>query len=238
MTDLALLQAAIDEALQAADDADAVTGVCAACVARLPCDGAAVTVMASDSQRQTVYASDEVIAAFERAQYSLGEGPSLVAFTQRRPALVSHIDDSATLARWPGLAREVANLDVGSVFCFPMRLGVINVGICAFYRREPGTLSTEDVSSVLEVLELTTLALLELRDGDGTEHLLGRWLSGAGHSRRLVHQATGMVMGQLGVPAEVAFARLRASAYSQGRDVEQVATEIVNRSLRLDEDTG
>lgn len=238
MTDLALLQAAIDEALHAADDAQAISGVCAACVERLPCDGAAVTVMASDIQRQTVYASDEVIATFERAQYALGEGPSLVAFTQRRPALVPFMDDPSTTARWPGLVSEVADLNVGSLFCFPMRFGVINVGVCALYRRRPGNLSTDDVSLTLNVLELTTLALLELRDGDESEHLLGRWLSGAGHSRRQVHQATGMLMGQLGVSAEVAFARLRATAFSQGRDIEQISKEIVNRRLRLDQDTG
>lgn len=236
MADLASFEAAIDLALQAPNAPGAVTGICLACVDRLPCDGAAITAMTSDVQRETVYASDEVIAEFERVQYTLGEGPSLVAFTRRRPVLVADVRNPTTAVRWPVLVGELASLPIGSIFCFPLRLGVINVGVAALYRSTARDLTSSDVALTLDILELTTLALLELRDGDAGDHLLGRWLGGDGHSRREVHQATGMLMGQLRVPAEVAFARLRAAAFSAGCDLEDIAEQVVGRRLRLEPD--
>lgn len=234
MADLTSLEDALRSALLAPDDAEAVVGVCAACIDRLPYDGAAITVMTSDVQRQIVYASDDVVAAIERLQYTLGEGPSLLAFTERRPVLVPSARDPLTAVRWPILAGEVTDLAVGSIFCFPMRVGVINVGVCTLYRRSAGDLSASDVSVTLSALELTTLALLDLRSSGDGEHLLGRWLAGDVHSRREVHQATGMLMGQLRVSAEVAFARLRAAAFAAGCDVEVLSARVVRRQLRLE----
>jgi len=48
-----------------------------------------------------------------------------------------------------------------------------------------------------------------------------------------VHQATGMILVQLGVSAEIAFARLRAYAYAHDRRLGDVAREVVERRLRF-----
>lgn len=236
MDELQTLRAAIEAALASGDDEAAVVGVCAACADLLPADGTAVTVMTSDVQRQTIYASDDVIAAVEQAQYSLGEGPSLSAFTHGRPRLVPSVAAPSTAARWPMLVGEISELPVGSLFCFPLRFGVINVGVVAFYRRSAGSLTPAEVALVLTCMELTAVALLELREGDASQFLLGRWLAVDGLSRRQVHQATGMLMGQFGVSAEAAFARLRGHAYAQEQDIEHVATDIVERRIRLEPD--
>lgn len=237
MAELASLRAGIEKALRFRDDTTAVIGICAACAEVLPADGAAVTVMTSDVQRETIYASDDVIAAVERAQYSLGEGPSLLAFTRGRPALVPAVSERSTASRWPVLAGELAALPVGALFCFPMRFGVMSVGVLTFYRRSPGPLSAEDVALVLSVLDLTTLGLLELRGGSTDEFLLGRALAVDGLRRRQVHQATGVLMGQFGVSVEAAFARLRAHAFADGRDIEVVADDILIGRLRLEADS-
>lgn len=236
MTGPESLKDAIAAALRSRDDTEAVLGVCAACARELPADGTAVTVMTSDVQRQTIYASDDVIAAVERAQYSLGEGPSLVAFQQSRPALVPRTGNPAVLARWPVLMGEIAGLPVQALFCFPMRFGAIDIGVLACYRRVEGPLSDDEVACVLDALELTSLAMLELRGDGPDEFLLGRWLAVDALSRRKVHQATGMLMGRFDVSAESAFARLRAHAYADGRDIELVARDIVERRVRLEPD--
>jgi len=46
-----------------------------------------------------------------------------------------------------------------------------------------------------------------------------------------VHQATGMVLVQLAVPVEDAFARLRAYAFAQRRPLNDVARDVVARRL-------
>lgn len=228
------LEDAIEDVLVSVDDAEAVAAVCAVCVQRLPCDGAAVIVMSSDAQRETVYASDDAIDTFEQVQYNLGEGPSWVAFRERKPVLVADLRDRMTAARWPMLVGQVAHLSIASAFCFPMRFGGIDVGVCTLYRRDTGSLSPEDVAGTLDAIEIMTLALLDLR-GDGQDPLLVRWLPGDGN-RREVHQATGMVMGQLRVSAEVAFARLRASAFSEGCSLEEIAHRVVSRQAHFEVD--
>jgi hypothetical protein len=51
-----------------------------------------------------------------------------------------------------------------------------------------------------------------------------------------VHQATGMIIGQLGVTATVALIRLRAYAYAHDRRLRDVAADVVARRLRFHPD--
>ncbi len=214
----------------------AVIAACAACANALPGDGAAITVMTSDSRRETVFARDQVIADLEQLQYNIGEGPSLLAFSTDRPVLVSDISAPTMFARWPGLIGTLDELPIRGVFSFPLRFGAISVGVCTFYRREVSALTAADLATTLDILDVTTLVLLELREGQRADALLGQWLSVSGGKRRQVHQATGMLIGQLGVSAEAAFARLRAYAFAQGTDIDAVAADIVGRRLRLEVD--
>lgn len=234
--DLASLKRDIEKALGSTDDASRVLAVCRACAAALPGDGAAITVMTSDSKRETVFARNLVIAELENVQYNLGEGPSLLAFSTGRPVLVPDVADPSAVTRWPGFLAGLDGQPVRGIFSFPMRFGVISVGVCAFYRHVAGPLNPTDLAFVLDAVDLTTLALLELRDGQVGESLLGRWLAVDGNKRRQVHQATGMLIVQLGVNAGSAFARLRAHAFATDTDIDQVAARIVARRLRLEAD--
>jgi hypothetical protein len=76
--------------------------------------------------------------------------------------------------------------------------------------------------------------ILDLQDKDGDGSLPGElaphWISSAA-----VHQATGMIMGQLGIDVASAFAALRARAFSSERDVGDVARDVVERRLRFGE---
>ena len=192
MPDMAALASAIEAAVRSDSDQDGVSQVCSVCAEALPCDGTAVTVMASDAGRETVFASNAVIHEFERVQYTTGEGPSLLAFTMGRPVLVPTLSHPSAAARWPGLVSEIDQLPLNAVFCFPLRFGAINVGVAALYRRwsRAKVASGEALAFVLEALDLTTLALLELREGALAQSLLERWLAVDNGSRTQVHQAT------------------------------------------------
>jgi ANTAR domain len=234
--ELIALGAALRAALVAGDDAAALSRVCTTLTEALPCEAAVVTIMLSDLERHTVFASDETIRAFELAQYTVGEGPSLLAFTSGRPVTIPDTSAAWTASWWPTLTREVAHLPMASVFCFPMQLGAIDIGVCSLYRSSTGEMNAKDVSIVVDALELATLVLLQLRGHDHHESLVGRWLAVDGHSRRTVHQAIGMLMVQLRVSSETAFARLRAQSFVADRDIEQVADDVVNRGLQLTND--
>jgi len=55
-------------------------------------------------------------------------------------------------------------------------------------------------------------------------------------SSREIHQATGMIVAQLAVPPDMAYLRLQAYAFSQGRVLMDVARDVVARRVRFDPD--
>ncbi|KAA1416918.1 GAF and ANTAR domain-containing protein [Nocardioides humilatus] len=211
----------------------AVAVICRTFVDSAPIDGAAFTEMLSDQTREIWCASDPVVDELERIQYSLGEGPTQDAFLARRPVLVADLADSGATARWPVFSEEIAHLPVGGLFAIPMQVGAITAGVCLSYRWATRPLSADDLGALLRAVDAATLALLSLRAGANDHDDAGDL---EGSRSRDVHQATGMLVVQLGVGVEDAFARLRAHAYTTGQTVYAVATDIVQRRLRLDPD--
>jgi AmiR/NasT family two-component response regulator len=53
----------------------------------------------------------------------------------------------------------------------------------------------------------------------------------------VVYQATGMIIAQMNVTAEAALALLRAAAFNQGRQLTDVARDVVAGRQRLGEET-
>ncbi len=51
-----------------------------------------------------------------------------------------------------------------------------------------------------------------------------------------VHQAAGMAMVQLGLPIDQALLRMRSVAFAEGRSVDELADEILNRRRRLSQE--
>jgi ANTAR domain/GAF domain len=75
-------------------------------------------------------------------------------------------------------------------------------------------------------------------DGDrGQPHQSdGAWWDGLSSNRAEVHQATGMILAQLGVPAQDAFVRLRAYAFAAHRPLAEVARDVVAGRLVFTQD--
>jgi hypothetical protein len=247
VADLAALRLAVARAM-VADGAHAEDGagsrtaaVCLVCLAALPVDGAAFTAMASDQARESLCATDVVIAQVQRLQFDFGEGPALEAYEQGRPVLVPNLADLRP-TRWPILAPALVELPIRGLFTFPVVVGAINLGVVDMYRQNPGSLSADDVATILRIIDLTAMALLALRVGYGAD--LEETVDGAASwpvrpgGDQQVHQATGMLIRQLGVTAEEAFARLRAYAFSHDRHIGHVAADIVARRLVLEQDLG
>ena len=203
---------------------DAIERVCQVCVDLLPVDGASVSVMTGASGRQSLWASDEVATRIEALQFSLGEGPCFEAFGTQRPVLVPDLRGSGATA-WPVFAAEIAAEPVGALFGFPLLSGAISIGALDMYRRTPGWLTATEVGIALRLVDIAALVLLSLRlsdDGLGTNLPLGS---------AAVHQATGMLVAEFGLPADHALARLRGYAFAAGRLIEDVADDLVDRRL-------
>ncbi|WP_034269445.1 GAF and ANTAR domain-containing protein [Haloechinothrix halophila] len=227
------VRAAVVSALRReSPDIDPLVRVCRACVALLPVDGASVSVMSGSQHRETLHASDAVMARLDSVQFTMGEGPCFEAFDERRPVLVPDLARDGA-GSWPAFASEIADQQVGAVFAFPIQSGAITIGAMDMYRREPGLLNAGELATALRVVDLAAVAIVGASSGDGTDADV-RDLAPLRRDRAEVHQATGMLISHLGVPPELALARLRGYAFGTGRLVEDVAREIVSRRLRLE----
>lgn len=185
----------------------------------LPVDGASISVISGTQQRETLYASDEVIDHVESLQFTLGEGPCFEAFNTRRPVLVPALAQ-ASAAAWPIFAEEVAGSPVQALFTFPIQSGAISIGAMNLYRRQPGWLSENELETALQVMDLAAVALLGTQvDGIGSD-ILDVWLAHVPRNRAEVHQATGMLISKFGLSPEQASARLRSYVFVTGARIE------------------
>lgn len=215
--------------------------ICELCVHSLSVGGAAVALMADVNRREIVYASDDVAAELEKLQFSLGEGPCVEAFSSGRPVLVADMD-TVPDARWPMFAAAASGRTTArAAYAFPLQVGVIAIGVLDLYRPQAGLLGSTQLTGALMAADAVLWVLLGLRAGIADKDVVvdgaGRLPVGSG-APSAVHQATGMIMAQVGVPPETALARLRASAFVQERLIDEVAAEVVARRLRFDKEDG
>jgi hypothetical protein len=211
--------------------------VCAAAVVGVGVDGAGVTVMASRTARETVYATDGTATELEELQLTLGEGPCMDTFTDGGPALAVDLNDARYLTRWPGFTPAAIDSGAQAVFALPLQIGAIRLGALDLYRSRPGPLSPRELADALVFAETAGMLLIDAAAGTHPEAAELAWQHDdptADHG--VVHQATGMVLVQVGVSAAEAFARLRACAYADSRPLGEVARDVVERRLRFEPD--
>jgi len=81
--------------------------------------------------------------------------------------------------------------------------------------------------------DLTAQALLIMQTQAPPGQLAAE-LDAASDLRLVVHQASGMVAAQLGIGVAQALIRLRGHAFSEGRRLDDIAQDVIDRRLRFD----
>ncbi len=212
--------------------------ICTACVAGLDVDGAGISLLTASTARETLHATDPTADLLEELQFTLGEGACMEAAATGHPVLVPDFDDPAEAARWPAYADAVIEqAGVRAIFALPLQWGTLNLGVLDLYRRVPGSLPRAQLRDAVAAADVAALMLLGLRTSSGTHPVDGEpsWDRSWG-SHAEIHQATGMVVAQIGVGASDAFARLRAHAFAEQRLLGEVAHDVVTRRLTFAED--
>jgi hypothetical protein len=180
--------------------------------------GASISTMGGMLSAETLSATDPVIARVDELQLDLGEGPCWDAFGTGVPVLE------------PAFSPALQEERIGALFAFPMSVGPLRIGAIDLYDVRPRDLGPEDVEQVARFAARAGRTVLRralrLADVDDDE-------SGPPHARRVIHQATGFVIAQLGIPAEDAELLIRASAFAEGRSMREIAEELVSRRRRF-----
>jgi hypothetical protein len=225
---------------QAADHATGLSAgdACAAAVAGVQVTGGWLNAGADGNGGHLMQATDEVGRYLADLQLTLGEGPSLDAYSAGGPALASDLADAEAGRRWPNFASAACQAGAAAVFTFPLAVGAIRAGVLSLYRDRPGPLSARQLGDALLFADTATLLLLNAKANGSPAAKTNGEPAGFSGYRAEIDQATGMLTEQLGVNITDAFARLRAYAYANDLRLADVARDIVARRLRLHPGSG
>lgn len=193
-------------------------------VRALPVTGAAVSTLGRPLGTETVSASDPRAAILDELQFDLGEGPCWDAFHTSRPVSEPALDTSQ---RWPAFSAAASSQKVSSIFAFPVRVGTLRVGAVDLYSLSPVLLTsqqTHQASAMAGVVgrRLLTEAVSALSDDAVRQNR---------HSRRVIHQATGVVLAQLGLTPDDAELVIQSHAFGTGRSMMDIAHDITTGQL-------
>jgi hypothetical protein len=219
-------------ALAAADQ------LCHACVDLLDVDGAAVSLMYAGTTRGTFGSSGGLSRRLDELQFTSGEGPCLDAVSLGFPVLVGDLLNAAE-SRWPLFRSGAAAVGIAAVFALPITVATETVGALDLFRQKGRALTGEALLGGLWAAELAALPLLDLMNADVDWYGLGQgdgWDQLASLERVEVYQATGMLIGALGISGTDALVRLRGHAAAHDMTASEVAWAIVKKRLSLDPD--
>lgn len=194
----------------------------------LDADGLAITVEYLSDNRVTLCATDEVAESVESLQEVTGEGPGFEA-ARTGGMVVAELDGGAD-QRWPMLAQALdEKYGPMRIYAVPLHANGHLAGVATLHT-SPHRSLTELPDRVAFLANAVGAALVT----DAAEHPEGHLQSDEGWgSRSLVHQATGMVMAQVGVTPEDALALLRGHAYALATDINDIATRVVDRGINF-----
>lgn len=206
--------------------------LCVACAEIVEVSGAGVMLMDSDRPKGSVCTSDAVSALIEELQFTLGEGPCVDAYLQRRP--VDEPDLAApAVPRWLAFTPRAVDAGVRAVFGFPLEVDGVRLGALDLYRDRPGPLTDDQHADAVVLAGVVARAIIGMQAGASPGEI-GSELETGTNFQFAVHQASGMVAVQLGISVAEALVRLRGCAFTHDQLVVEVATEVIERRLRFD----
>ena len=191
----------------------------------LAADGASITLENSTPGRVTLCSTDRCAELLEDLQDVIGEGPCPYAFAAGRPMIAAL--GAAGAACWPQFAAAAKKIigPVGVVWSLPIRPARQTLGTISLYRLAHGNLA-EPLDAAQSLANSAGAVLLT--NPQAFLDSCAAW-----SSRAVVHQATGMLIAQLGVHPAGALAILRSHAFASNQELTQVAAAVVDRKLDL-----
>jgi GAF domain-containing protein len=192
-------------------------------------DGVSVT-LERHGRVMTVAASDAAVKEMDRHQYETGEGPCLAAKSEGK---WFYIESLAEETRWPHFVPLALEQGIHSILSSPLMTNERPQGALNIYssterafgtrQRELAALFAEQASEILTTAE-----------PDQTDEQIAERLAGALATRRMIHQAQGVIMERQGLTPQAAVSALHRAARAQARTVADYANEVINSVGRVD----
>jgi hypothetical protein len=190
----------------------------------LPVSGASISTFGSLLGAETISATDARAGRVDELQLDLGEGPCWDALITRAPVLEPDFASSET---WPAFSDGIREENIAAIFAFPLMFGPLEIGAVDLYSSTPMQLTDLQQKQSMALSAIVSRILLRHAVSGGEPGETTTF------SRRLIHQATGMVLAQLGTKADDAYLIIQARAFADNRPMRDVAEDIIERRIRF-----
>lgn len=197
----------------------------------LPADGVGISLIADDTFRVPLGASDVQAQTAERLQFTLGQGPCLKAATDR--SMVRY-NAQGLAQRWPLFHRELtARTPFRAITSVPLHNRTSFPGAIDVYFIEPEAIRQPEHQAINAISAAITDALVApLHPGPTVP--VSVWLNApAATARTSIWVAIGMLNAYLDLNNADALAELRGYAWAQGSSVDDVAHQLAAGTLPL-----
>jgi hypothetical protein len=202
-----------------------VSDFCRVGVLRTGVDAMTVTFANSFANLELLTATDETSERVAEIEFALGQGPGVDAVKSGLPTAADDLGSAVSLHRWPLFAVEAVSAGVRAIQAYPILYSQGAFGAVGLYSSRPMRLTSEQHRQATDITELIGLALVDPRSGES----IGSGL------RMTVHQAAGMVMQQAGLSIQEALVLLRSAAFTEDRQVTDVAADVIAGQRRFGE---
>ena len=192
-------------------------------VLRTGVDAMTVTYANAFSNLELLLATDDVSERIAELEFALGQGPGVDAVASGLPATADDLESGIALRRWPLFAVEALSAGVRAVQAYPIMFDERAFGAVGLYSKGPMRLTSAQHRHARDITELIGLVLVDPSSGES----IGSGL------RMSVHQAAGMVMQQSGLSIQEALVLLRSVAFSEDRQVSDLAADVIARQRRF-----
>jgi hypothetical protein len=198
-----------------------------ACAEVLEVDGAAISLVDATQQRVPLGASHRAVEVAEHLQFTVGEGPCMLALSTRQPVFAVAED---LRRKWPVFADLLmTRTPFRAVVTLPLQPALAGAAALALFFEDDRRVPDLDVFESLAVGELVTSTLGDAAVWSAWSPAEGpEWMHGPAPQRRAaVWEAMGKLGVELGVGATTALDLMRGAAYAAGRTVDDVAADLL-----------
>lgn len=185
--------------------------------------GAGVSLLDEQGHKTSTGATDAVVLKADQAQYDLGQGPCLSAWTTGRTVLSQNVGAED---RWPLWSRAVADLPVRSVISSPLMAGTRCLGAIKTYSAAPGTYNPASVRALEKFMAPAALLLDSIQDS-GTPRRFSNVLTAALNGRDTVNRAQGILMERHRLTPDQALQEVLHRARSRHQPLSGLCSDII-----------
>lgn len=194
----------------------------------LQVDAAGVILSDQRGHLQVVASTSNRAEDLELFELQSDEGPCLDCYDTGR--VVANIEASVAKDRWPLFTEAFLQAGYQSAHAVPLRLRNQVIGAMNLFCIDQMTLDDDDLALAQALADIATIGLLQERASQQSD-LIVEQLETALHSRILIEQAKGVLIGAASVSVDEAFRLMREFSRRNRTPLRDVAAQVIAGSI-------